>query len=358
MNLLALTRYGNLAASSRLRMAQYFPYLTAQGHTVKASPLLENQSLLHFYATGHHSFAQLATHYGKRIRECLRSQPVDLIWVEKELLPWVPAFAEQWLLQGRPYVVDYDDATFHVYDQHSHPVLRRLFGRKIDTVMQHASLVIAGNDYLAQRARSAGAPRVEILPTVVDLTRYPLTEKTNQAAHPFTVGWIGSPSTTRYLHALTPAFRTLAAESPFRLLLIGAAPFHPDGVPVTSLHWQESSEARDLQQADVGIMPLNHSPWELGKCGCKLIQYMACGLPVIASPVGMNATLVQPGTHGWLASSPGEWLAHLRLLRDSPDLRRKMGAAGRQQVEEQYQLAVTAPRLLGWMEALCNRKKQ
>lgn len=351
MNLLALTRYGNLAASSRLRIGQYVPRLAAEGHAVRISPLLDNDALLHFYRTGQHSPPMLARDYRKRIGECIHLQGVDAIWLEKELLPWCPAFLECRLLRGRPYVVDYDDATFHNYDLHPNPLLRRMFRRKIDSVMRNAALVVAGNEYLAGRATAAGARRVEVLPTVVDLARYTAVKGVRQS-NTFTVGWIGSPSTTRYLHSLEEVFRTLAKESPFQLRLIGAAPFHPGGVPVISVPWQEATEANELQAMDVGIMPLDHSPWELGKCGCKLIQYMACGLPVVASPVGMNPTLVQQGANGWLAATPAEWLAALRSLRDSPDMRAHMGRAGRMQVEVRYQLDVTAPKLLKWLDGL------
>jgi glycosyltransferase involved in cell wall biosynthesis len=109
--------------------------------------------------------------------------------------------------------------------------------------------------------------------------------------------------------------------------------------------WSEVSEVTDLQRFDAGIMPLPDDPWKRGKCGYKLIQYMACGIPVVASPVGVNKEIVDHGVNGFLAETTTEWIEALRILRDNPDLRRRMGAAGRRKVEQRYCLQVTAPRL-------------
>jgi glycosyltransferase involved in cell wall biosynthesis len=273
----------------------------------------------------------------------LRRKQYDFIWIEKEALPWLPAWIEKGLLSGARYSLDYDDAVFHNYDLHSHAIVRGLLGRRIDRLMGSACLVTAGNEYLAQRARAAGARRVEIIPTVIDLDRYAPRKVGTDATRP-TVVWIGSPSTVRYLSLIAKPLAELSARLPFRLRVIGG---HIDlpGVDVEYVAWSEDREAPAIAACDVGVMPLNDSPWERGKCGYKLIQYMACGLPVVASPVGVNAQIVNEGVNGFLADGSSEWRDHLEVLISDATTRRDMGQAGRLMVEEKYSVQAIAPRL-------------
>jgi len=117
------------------------------------------------------------------------------------------------------------------------------------------------------------------------------------------------------------------------------------GLPVEARSWSEASEVAEIQQFDIGIMPLPDEPFERGKCGYKLIQYMACGKPVVASPVGANTSIVRDGIEGFLASTDAEWMQLLGILCDDNALRQRMGAAGRVRVEAEYSLQVAAPHL-------------
>jgi len=204
--------------------------------------------------------------------------------------------------------------------------------------------VIAGNEYLAGRARQAKATRVEYLPSVVDVARY--AQKQDISPSPLKIGWIGSPVTAPYLDIVREAVNELAREVPIELVLIGSGKSNPfPSLPTEFLSWNEEGELAIGLRFDLGIMPLVDGPFERGKCGYKLVQYMAAGLPVIASPVGINRQMVLPGENGYLASSTQEWLGALRQLAGKPELRRKMGQAGRQRAEQMYNLQVTAPRL-------------
>jgi glycosyltransferase involved in cell wall biosynthesis len=336
-------------------MYQYIPWLEARGMKVCSFPLLDNSYLHALYSGRKQNLSVLAGRYLKRAARLLESGSYDLIWIEKELFPYFPAWGERLLnLLNTPYIVDYDDATFHNYDLHRSGAIRLLLGKKIDSVMKHAALVTVGNDYLAGRASEAGAGKIEYLPTVIDLDRYPVGEKPTD--RPFTVGWIGSPFTGKYLRKLQPVFGDICGSGPARLILIGISDAGFTGIPIEYRAWSEETEAGALSECDVGIMPLIDGPWEQGKCGYKLIQYMACGLPVIASPVGINREIVAHGVTGFLADTTEEWTAALATLRDDPGLRRRMGEAGRKRVEEHYCLQVTAPRLADLMTNLHDRQ--
>jgi glycosyltransferase involved in cell wall biosynthesis len=282
--------------------------------------------------------------YIKRITMLLNSRSFDLLWIEKELFPWFPAWVEKSLVrQGIPYVVDYDDAVFHRYDMHDNLLIRTLLGKKIDTVMHHATTVVVGNDYLTERARYAGASRIEYLPSVVDINRYSIREKTGER---FRIGWIGSPITAPNMGLIRDALEQVGKQTGVCLVLVGSGDQDPlPGVAKEVLPWSEDIEVAHIQSFDVGIMPLPDGPFEKGKCGYKLVQYMACGLPVIASPVGVNSRIVEQGKTGFLASSTAEWVQALVMLSQNANLRSDLGKAGRKKVEQKYSLQVTAPRL-------------
>ncbi len=342
MKILALTRYSRLGASSRLRTLQYLPRLAEAGISVTVAPFFDDDYLIRLYGRQSQK-AQYPGFFGRRIATLRAASDHDAIWIEKEALPWLPWAVERRLLpKGLPVIVDYDDAIFHRYDRHRSRLVRTLLGRKIDSVMAHADLVIAGNEYLRDRAIRAGARRTEIVPTVVDLDRYdPVASRSD---HRPKIGWIGSPSTAPYLATIMPAVEKVAGASQADWIAIGARDDQL-AAPFQSARWSEDDEVALLRTLDIGIMPLPDDDWSRGKCGYKLIQYMACGLPVIASPIGANCEIVAPGVNGFLADGHEEWADALGRLLANPDLRTRMGAAGRAIVERRYSLQSQAPRL-------------
>jgi glycosyltransferase involved in cell wall biosynthesis len=344
MRALVLTRYGPLAPSSRVRFYQFIPFLEKHGVALQVSPLLPNDYVKRLYSGKRSSLVSISAAYIQRINQLIRSRNFDLIWLEKELLPWLPVQVELMLARRKiPYVVDYDDAVFHRYDLNRNGLIRLFLGKKIDSVMQNATLVIVGNNYLAERAHRAGASRVEFLPSVVDTQRYFSKERTDLD---FNVGWIGSPGTAPYLHLIEAPLSKLCQNSDVRLVLVGAGKQDLEPEIRKELRaWDETTETKEIQNFDVGIMPLPDEPFERGKCGYKLIQYMACGLPVVASPIGANRQIVEQGINGFWASNDEEWFEALSFLREDKKKRNLMGAAGRNKVEQQYSLDVAAPRL-------------
>ncbi len=345
LKVLLLCRYPRLGASSRLRSYQYLPLLADAGIDVSVSPLFDEAYLQRFYGTGAKRPVDLARAYLARLRQLFSVRRYDLVWLEKELFPWMPAGFESVLRRlGVPYLVDYDDAIFHRYDQSSSAWVRRLLGRKIDRVMACATLVTAGNTYLAERAERAGAREVRVLPTVLDVARYPL--KQHHERSDITIGWIGSPSTAGYLEMIREPLMRLGVEHRLRLLIIGAEALTIPGVEVEALPWSEAREAELIRQCDVGVMPLKDDLWERGKCGYKLIQYLASGLPVVASPVGVNREIVEPGVNGYLADTGPAWEAAFSRLIEQPQLRRDLGLMGREKVQRQFALDVMTPLLI------------
>lgn len=347
MKLLILSRYGPMGASSRLRALQYRPSLEAAGIVVEVSSFFDDAYLQALYA-GRREPIKTIGYYLSRMRKLISYQKPDVIWLEKEGFPWLPFFIEKAIFpKGVPIVSDYDDAVFHRYDQHTNSIIRNLLGSKIDAVMAASDLVMAGNAYLAEHSLKAGAQRVEIIPTVVDITAYSTIPQPASDGRP-RIGWIGTPTTWRaYGTPMVPMLADLATEHSALVRVVGAGQEAPTDKHFENLPWSEKTESDLIQGMDVGLMPLDDSPWSRGKCGYKLIQYMACGLPVVASPVGVNSDIVEHGVNGFLASTEAEWREALNTLLCNKELRQRMGAKGRKRVEARYSIQVYGPKVAG-----------
>ncbi|HEX8654755.1 MAG TPA: glycosyltransferase family 4 protein [Allosphingosinicella sp.] len=349
LRVLALTRYDLKAASTRQRFAQYFPYLADHGVEVTLAPLLPDSYLDALNEGRKPPRGVIPRAYRARLRTLREAGAHDLLWVQYELLPYWPGFAEAWAARTpRPIVCDYDDAIFHGYDRHRRWVVRKLLGRKLEPLLSRAAAAMCGNAYLQHYARRFCSNSV-IVPTVVDTDAYQPATASRHA--PLTVGWLGSPTTWVNVEPLLPALLPVLRARGARLRIIGAGPPARGIEGIEAVDWSEADEIGELQAMDVGIMPLLDQPFQRGKCGYKLIQYMACGVPTVASPVGVNAEIVADGSSGFLAAGPAEWAARLdTLLADAP-LRARMGVEGRRIAVERYSLASQQPRVLSILRA-------
>jgi glycosyltransferase involved in cell wall biosynthesis len=329
---------------------QYLPYLRRAGLDVQIRSFFDSKYLQENYAGRRNKLSALG--YLNRRLAHLR-QAANVIWVEKEALPWIPWAIERALLpRWIPIVSDYDDALFHRYDQHPSLLVRQLLGRKIDGVMGQSQIVFAGNEYLAERARGAGAKRVEIVPTVLDTEAYDPRSDSNNNANP-RIGWIGTPTTwSEYGEPMAQMLNEIAVASGAIIRIVGVR--GPKSPYFEYFDWSEDREIALIQGMDVGIMPLLDTPWARGKCGYKLIQYMASKLPVVASPVGVNSQIVEHGVNGFLATTEADWRTALFKLLADPDLRRSMGSAGRRKVEERFSLQTLGPQVAKMLHDLCD----
>lgn len=347
MRILALTLYGPLGASSRVRFHLYKEYLSGKGFEIIFLPLVSDHMLENRYQTGRYSYLSLIKSYLMRFITLLKCSNYDLIWVEKEVFPWLPYKFDFYLLTGVPFVLDYDDATFHKYDSSPSRLIRFILGSKLSKLINKSYAVFVGNDYLECYALRSGAANIKLIPSSVDLKNYPTSKKHPEyCAHDMPViVWIGSPTTAPYLRIVTASLERLAKKKPFllRLVGIGAADINMPGVRTEFFSWSSSKEVDLLSKSDIGIMPLSLGPWEMGKCAYKLIQYMASGLPCVASAVGANLNVVVEGETGFLVEDSEAWDAPLEKLLSDAALRLRMGLAGRRRVERSFSLEANAP---------------
>ncbi|MBI2194084.1 MAG: glycosyltransferase family 4 protein [Planctomycetes bacterium] len=337
--ILFLTKSDTRAASTRYRVAQFVPVLEGAGFRV---------DLVAPEARGRGPLRLL-----RRLREERRilrhAREADILFIQKRLL--TAGLAGRLERLGKPIIFDFDDALYTSPRGDWSAWTRARALRRLQRVLEASSLVLAGNAVLAEFAR-AHAPRVEMLPTAIDLSRYSMKVHAHTAGD-FTLGWMGSRVNHRYLALLKQPLSRLAGIIPgLRLIVVSDQDMAMAGVKVENRAWSEATETADLLAFDVGLMPLEDDEWTRGKCGLKALQYMAAGIPAVCSAVGANGEILENGKEGFLCRTDDEWYQALHRLAASPDYRTSMGRAGRRRVEQAYSTEIVGARLLALLQTL------
>jgi glycosyltransferase involved in cell wall biosynthesis len=280
-----------------------------------------------------------------RLREVETADRYDAVFLNRDLAGSAMGVLERRLLRRNSRVVfDFDDA---IFVGKSEAVTRLLCLR--------SAWVTPGNEYLAEYA-ARFSPNVTVVPTAIDTERFRPVAVPARSSTAVRVGWSGSDQSIAstlfpFLDVLADAQR----EYPFELVIVSnTLPSLPrDDLQWSFVPWSPESEGDLGMEFDIGIMPLVDDPFQRGKCGMKLLQYMACGLPTIASPVGVNRQITVEGDTGFLASDRRRWVECLGSLVSSADLRRRLGAAGRTRCVASYSLDRWAPELIMILERIC-----
>jgi glycosyltransferase involved in cell wall biosynthesis len=355
MKVLYFSKASDIGPTSRYRIFQYLPYLRSQEIDVVVKPLFGPTYfwLLTWRAAWPKVIAKaiyVLLRFFKRAGDLLSMGRVDLIVIEGQLFPYCPATAERLLVKlNQKIVVELDDAIY----------LTRFHQRKMTAIMRVSSAAIVGNQVLAKYVGRFSSS-VSIIPTVVDTNRFRPSAQlgSNQDREGVTtIVWIGLASNFPYLELLVPVIRELQRTERIRFRIISSCPPVFPGVNLDFRFWSLEGEVADLQGGDIGVMPLPDTEWARGKCGLKLLQYMALGLPAVASPIGVNREIVSDGENGFFASTQEEWrTALIRLCRDV-QLRVRIGEAARKTVETKYSLSVWEPRLADCYRVIINENK-
>jgi glycosyltransferase involved in cell wall biosynthesis len=349
LSLLVLTpKPKGISPGQRFRLEQWAPHAEAR-HGIRMDFLpFESPRLTELlYQPGHQAekAAWVTFDFARRALQVLRAKRYDGVIVYREASLIGPAIYERLLAAtGTPLFFDFDDA---IWLPSQISAVNGLFSRlhfwgKTSTTCRLSAGVLAGNRYLADYARERN-PNVFVVPTSIELAKYPVQPEL-EANEPFVVGWSGSTHTLQHFEHARGALERLAKKRPLVVKVIcNKPPARPiAGAENVFVPWTEAGEAESLGASHAGIMPLPDDVYTRGKCGLKALQYMATGRPVVISPVGMNADLVDSGRNGFLASTEDEWVTTLERLADDPELRRRIGAAGRATIEERYSAEVVA----------------
>jgi glycosyltransferase involved in cell wall biosynthesis len=346
MNVLVLTRLPIIDASSRQRVYQFKEILKNDyGIHITISPFYPNDDFIK-YRNGELGIISLTKYFVRRIKEISRYKKYDLIWVLRSVapieMPWVLKIIKKMEV---PILFEFDDA---IYLGEKATRLRTKLTRSWDKVHKYVEIadgIIVGNEILGEWAREYNK-NVFVIPTGVNVDDYPI--KTNFTSNKtFTIGWIGSASTAQNLEVVLPALKELSNIIKIKFVVLGGVPMSIDteNIEYHDVSWSLENQAKFLKEFDVGIAPLYDTPFNNGKCAYKIIQYMATGIPVIASPVGVQTDIINHYNNGFLANDTNEWVQAFLTLANSIDLRKKMGANSRIAAEKDYDITILASRI-------------
>lgn len=345
----------NVAPSQRLKFEQYYSHFREAGYEVVTSSYISPAFWKIIYKKG--NFAAKAwyclTGYLKRIADLFRLGRFDIVYVHLWVTPFGPPVFE-WLFRkaSRKLVYDIDDLVYlKNVESKAHPLVTLIKGRKKPLfLMKAADHVITCTPYLDQFVKKFNTHTTDISSTI-DTDKYQ-PKKDYSVPGKITIGWSGSHSTSRYLHLLDDVFRDLAKSFSFRLLVMGDEHFSIDGVEVEAIPWKESYEVEVISRFDIGVYPLPDEEWVLGKSGLKALQYMAAGIPTVATAIGTIFRIIEHEKNGFLVQTPEEWKRVLARLITDQDLRQSTGAAAAKTVEEKYSIHATKSVYLSVMEQL------
>ena len=309
-------------AASKYRVLQYLPYLKEHGVQATVLPFQKG--------------------FFKKLKLFKSVNEYDILFIQRKRFPvlWLKYIRKN----ARRIVYDFDDSVMYRNSKAANPESNTRV-KMFKNMVNASDYVIAGNEYL-QKNTTPFTHNVTIIPSPIDMSLYPL-KKYLEKNDNITLGWIGATGSIHYLEKMKPVFEALGKKyEDLRLKIICNVFFDCDNITVEKKLWSEQEEVADIQSLDIGLMPLMDDPWSHGKCGLKILQCLATGVPVVCSPAGVNKEIVKNGVHGFWANTREEWIEKLEILINDPDRRERMGMEGRKRVIEHYSLEANAPRML------------
>ena len=339
--------------AGRFRIGQYLPHLRQAGWDVSLRPRRPAQPWVTPWENPllqavHRRVGTLVRRIN-RLRDIDAAARFDAVFLNRDLLEGRYVYEERLFRHNPRVVFDFDDAIF--------------LGEKADhigRICERAAWVTVGNESLAAFARQF-TPRVTVIPTAIDTSLYHGgPDRATATTGALRIGWLGSSqSIAQTLYPHVGMVAELQRELDFEFVIVSKPRPEPPrhGLRWTYVEWSPLVETQIANHFDVGIMPLIDEPYQRGKCGCKLLQYMAAGLPAVASPVGINKELLGGGDRGFAASEPTEWRRALAALMDDPGLRNRLGRVGRQFVAEHYSVDRWFPDFLSVIEQVSHQSR-
>lgn len=305
------TKYPTQGATSRYRSFAFAWRLSEMNYNIEIQSFMDTSYLANMFSKKRKNKVRILLSYCERLFAVLRSS--DNLIIERELFPYLPYMFEKWFLQGKKYILDYDD---NVWEDHRG---KRLLEGKYDHLVKNARGIIVGNQYLEEYIKRHNSNVIKI-PTVINLDHYAADTSIKKFTR-FSLVWIGSSVTYRYIEAFASTFQELAKSLDFDLIIIASKTLKDRVIPDVSMKfhdWSSETETTLLKQSHVGIMPLVNDSFSQGKSGFKLIQYQAAGLPLVASPIGENNVIVEEGLNGFLPQTQDEWINVITELHSNP----------------------------------------
>jgi len=351
MKVLFWVPYPTEGPSNRYRVEQYLPYLSREGIEYSLHSFWNKSVYKYLYRKG--IYARKIFYFiiglARRIFDLIRMDSFDIVFIHRESWPLGFIIFEKIILfRKKPIIFDFDDAIFLTNVSKANNFIERFKNpQKIFKIISLSNHVIAGNRYLADFALKFNK-NVTIVPSAIDTENCFPKKDVKQFKHELVVGWIGSVTTAEFLKPMDNVFKKLSEKYKYLTFKIVGTDFYGENLNnLIFKRWSLNEEQADLQNFDIGIMPMPDNAWTRGKCGFKAILYMAVGIPVVCSPVGVNREIINDGINGFFAETDNGWIEKLSLLIEDAGLRNKIGLAGRKTIEEKYSIKVNAPKFIG-----------
>lgn len=336
--------------SQRYRFEQYIPFLEKNGFLFTWSYLLDEKDDSVFYSRGN-SFSKISILLKTivtRFKDKNRFKNFDIIFIQREALFFGTSYFEKKAFQsGAKVIFDFDDS---IWLEDTSPGNKKWAWlkkpEKFFTSIYYASIVIAGNNYLADKAKIINKNTV-IIPTTIDTDIHvPQPQLRNKEV--ITIGWSGSISTIKHFQSLLPVLKRIKEKykNKIHFKILGDANYKNSEINIEAVSWSENTEVEQLNTFDIGIMPLINDEWTKGKCGLKGLSYMACEVATVMSKVGVNATIIENNVNGLLVNNEKEWFDALCKLIENKELRERLGTNGRQTVIEKYSVEANKEKYL------------
>lgn len=324
---------GMEVAASRYRVLQYLPFLKEHGVEPTVLPFPKG--------------------FFDKIRVFKMIRHYDILFIQRKRFsfPWLQYIR----MNAKQIVFDFDDSIMNRNSKANRPESKTR-ARKFGKMVTSSDYIMAGNAFLMEKARLY-TKNVMVIPSPIDMSLYS-QKNYPENNHTVTLGWIGAHGSIHYLEKMKSLFETLGEKyNTVKLKVVCDVFFDCDNMVVEKKLWNEQDEVRDIQSFDIGLMPLINDPWSHGKCGLKILQCLAAGVPVVCSPFGINREIVEDGVHGLWAETEEEWSEKLEILINDKDLRERMGREGRRKVARDYSLETHAPRMLNLFQRLVDDSK-
>jgi len=345
-----------VAAGQRLKYEQYFEHWRKNGYDITVSSFMDIQMWETVYTSGNYFRKTIGTlrGYFRRLQDIFRIRQFDLIYVFMWVTPFGGAFFERLVrLLANRLIYDVEDNIWMERKSELNPIVRLIKGvAKVKYLIETADHVITSSPFLNEHCLKTNRKRAcTYISSSVDVDRFlPVNSYSNERK--VTIGWTGTFSSRIYLDLLRNVFVKLKERCDFQLLVIGNFDYDLPGVDLEVLQWAVEREVEDLQRIDIGVYPLVVDDWVLGKSGLKAIQYMAFGLPTVATDVGTTTRIIQHMQNGWLVKTDEEWVDALETLINHPELRFKLGVTARANVVEKYSTVAISSTYFNILEGL------
>jgi len=346
MKSLFLVPYPTEGASNRIRVEQYIPYLVSMGVACRIRPFVNRPFYRILYLP--HRYLEKIFWFiictANRLFDVARALGYDIIFIHREAYPFGGAVLESILrAMGKPLIFDFDDSIFLHNSSEQNIYIERLKDPgKVAKIIAMSDRVIAGNNFLKEYALKYNS-NVTVIPSSIDTGRYRPLPGAGKTDHTV-IGGIGSNTTKNFLYDIEDVLIRLSGRfRGLRIKVVGANFYSSRLANVINKAWRLEDEVSDVNSFDIGIMPMPDNDWTSGKCGFKALLYMACGIPVVASPVGVIKEMIHDGVDGFVAKGGEEWERKLSALIENDALRAELGRRGREGVLAGYSLDKTAP---------------